>query len=583
MNALHVIESLGRGGAEQALVNLLPTLARRGHRCEVAALWGPYPLAEPLERAGIVVHRLDLVHRWSLWQGVPRLAAVCRRGRYDVVHAHLFFSGLYTSLIRPVAPRFRLVVTFHNLGYDSYPATTAWRKVRRQLDGWLMRHAVDGWTAVSEATARHHERHLKLSGVTVIPVAVDLGALRPVLTADGAPNRLAAYGVGWEEFALLVPGRFVLEKGHRFLLRALELLREQNLKPKVLCFGDGPLRSDVEAERAKRGLEDQVVLHRSLPNAELLALVRSAHAVVMPSTNEGLPISALEAMALERPLVATRVGGLQTLIEDDVSGLLVPPADPEALAAGIARLMADPALRERLGRAARQRIETEFSTEAVAARWEAYYETLLANSGSPRARRARLAYLAAEIPRRLVRVSLCRFYDVSRWHVASDANKPYVLDVIAYLEARRPPRVVEIGCGFCDILSHLHAPVRFGYDANANVIRAARLYTRLKGARVALRQLDLLRDGVPDVAADAWILVNWLHEFEPERVTQRVRQVFARLERGAVMLFDTVPSPPYRYAHDARAITEGLPCRLEAISHEPGSGRTVWVVERTGP
>ena len=83
-------------------------------------------------------------------------------------------------------------------------------------------------------------------------------------------------------------------------------------------------------------------------------------------------------MALERPLVASRVGGLQLLIEDNVSGLLVPPGDPAALAEGIAKLMGEPALRERLGREARRRIEAGYSTEAVAERWETYYHELLA-------------------------------------------------------------------------------------------------------------------------------------------------------------------------------------------------------------
>lgn len=190
-------------------------------------------------------------------------------------------------------------------------------------------------------------------------------------------------------------------------------------------------------------------------------------------------------------------------------------------------------------------------------------------------------YLAVEIPRRLLRHALCTVYDVSRWHVASSANKPYVLDVIAYLEARRPLRVVEIGCGFCDILSHLQAPVRLGYDANPKVVRAARVYTNLKGARLKLQQNDCMSEGLPPANADAWILVNWLHEFEPELVRHRLQELFQRLELGQVMVFDTVPSPPYRYGHEAQAITAGWPCRLEVISREPAAGRTVWAVERT--
>ena len=200
-------------------------------------------------------------------------------------------------------------------------------------------------------------------------------------------------------------------------------------------------------------------------------------------------------------------------------------------------------------------------------------------SASASSTSGRLAYLTREIPRRAVRASLCRLFDVRPWHIASGVNKPYVHDILAYLKARQPRRVVEVGCGFCDILSHLHAPVRLGFDANANVLRAARLYTRLKGAAVSLQQHDLIQDGVPAVDAEAWILVNWLHEFAPDPVARRLREVFAQLPPAGVMIFDTVLAPPYRYAHDARAIMTGLPCRCEAISRGP-DGRVVWAAER---
>jgi glycosyltransferase involved in cell wall biosynthesis len=343
----------------------------------VAALWPPYHLAGQLEQAGIVVHRLDVSHRWNILQGTARLASLFRRGRYDVVHAHLFYAGIYTALSRPFVSKPRRVVLFHNLAYNTYPATTVWRTVRKQLDGWLMRRGMDGWMAVSPTTAQHYTYHLGVKAITVIPVSVDLSALRPVVNGGAHPNRLTGYGVAPEDFTMILPARFVSEKGHRFLVEALSLLRDQGLYPKALLFGDGPLVPEVAAAVEQRGLRDQVIMRRAVPNAELLPLVRDAQMVVMPSMNEGLPIVALEALALARPLLASRVGGLSSLVEDGVSGLLVPPADPQALADGIARLMTDPMLRERLGRAGRQRVEACYSADAVAGQWETYYKEVL--------------------------------------------------------------------------------------------------------------------------------------------------------------------------------------------------------------
>ena len=98
MKILTVIESLGCGGAEQALVNLLPVLKSRGHQCEVVALWPPYDIAPMLERYGISLHPLDIKGRWNLPQAVVRLAQAVRQVQPDVVHAHLFFASLYSAL-----------------------------------------------------------------------------------------------------------------------------------------------------------------------------------------------------------------------------------------------------------------------------------------------------------------------------------------------------------------------------------------------------------------------------------------------------------------------------------------------------
>ncbi len=135
MKILTVIESLGRGGAEQALVNLLPVLKARCHQCDVVALWPPYDVAPVLERYGIALHRLNIEGRWNLPQAVPRLARTVRQVKPDVVHAHLFFASLYSALTRPLAPGPVRVVTFHNLAYDSYPADTVWKRARKRLDG----------------------------------------------------------------------------------------------------------------------------------------------------------------------------------------------------------------------------------------------------------------------------------------------------------------------------------------------------------------------------------------------------------------------------------------------------------------
>src|SRR5205807_1797296 len=121
----------------------LPQLRRLGHHCEVAALWPPYDLAEALEQQGIVVHRLDLPHRWHVASALGKLEQLCRRHRFEIMHAHLFFAGIYTAMSKAFLPQPRRAVSFHNLAYESYPANTPWKRARKSLDSALLRTCID--------------------------------------------------------------------------------------------------------------------------------------------------------------------------------------------------------------------------------------------------------------------------------------------------------------------------------------------------------------------------------------------------------------------------------------------------------
>ena len=381
MRILQVIESLGRGGAEQALVNILPTLQRRGHTCEVAALWPAYDLADTLESLGIVVHRLNINYRWNLFQGITTIRNLYRQEHYDIIHAHLFFATFYVAMSRmlnPAAPH--RIATFHNLAYDSYPAVTPWRKIRKVIDSSLMRNCMDGWTAVSHATAKHYSKHLGISDITVIPNSfpINFCSIPRKLNRD---ILLSEYGIKSKDFVFIMPGRFVPEKGHRYLFEALKLLHGMRKFPKVLIFGEGPLKHEISQELGQTKLHDQVSICSAVPHERLLAIIQCVDALVMASTHEGFPLVPVEAMALSKPVLATRVGGLTDLIEDGISGLLVAPADPVELAHGLSRIMDDSALRTKLSKVGRQRIEANFSSDAVANMWEEYYCKLIESGG----------------------------------------------------------------------------------------------------------------------------------------------------------------------------------------------------------
>jgi glycosyltransferase involved in cell wall biosynthesis len=156
------------------------------------------------------------------------------------------------------------------------------------------------------------------------------------------------------------------------LIRALAVAVRSCPTIRLEVAGDGPSMPEVQGLISELGLQEQVRLLGQV--REIPELLTRAGIFVLPSQTEGISLTVLEAMASGLPVVATRVGGNPEVVEEDVTGLLVPPADSEALAAALVRLWNDPAERMRFGRAGRLRVEEHFDVRGMVARYERLYE-----------------------------------------------------------------------------------------------------------------------------------------------------------------------------------------------------------------
>ncbi len=168
---------------------------------------------------------------------------------------------------------------------------------------------------------------------------------------------------------VLCPAALIPRKGHIYLLHAVARLKARGLRLKLWLAGDGELRDQLASAVESLELVEDVCFLGQLSQRELLEIYIASKVdlVVLPSLHEGIPVALMEAMSLGIPAVATEVGGIPELLGGE-AGLLVPPKDPEALAKAIARLATDPDLRRTLGQRGRERVEKEFSVEAVARR-----------------------------------------------------------------------------------------------------------------------------------------------------------------------------------------------------------------------
>jgi glycosyltransferase involved in cell wall biosynthesis len=201
----------------------------------------------------------------------------------------------------------------------------------------------------------------------------DIGGKSFVLhLAVRTPDGVIPPAVGLAAKRLLCPANMIPVKGHKYLLRAMVILKERGVGCELLLAGDGPLRKDLEKMVHSLGVSGTVRFVGRLPHDEVLSLYRSGEigAVVLPSVDlgagvhEGIPVSLVEAMAHGVPVISTETGGIPELLAGGC-GVLVPPANQKALAASIERVLSDSELRRTLSVEGRRRVENEYAVEKI--------------------------------------------------------------------------------------------------------------------------------------------------------------------------------------------------------------------------
>jgi glycosyltransferase involved in cell wall biosynthesis len=231
----------------------------------------------------------------------------------------------------------------------------------------MARHVLVNCDAVADRLERVSRGHL--GRIVVIPNGVDLARFAPAPDQKGHGDRVR---IG--TLANLRP-----EKGVEDFVRAAALVRERCPKAHFMIWGEGPLRTDLERLVSALSLEGAVELGGATATPELV--LRGLDIFVLPSLSEACSNALLEAMATRLPVVATCVGGNLSIVEDEVSGLLVPPGDTTALAKAITRLIEEPGSAANLAARGQDRIRAEFSMDRMLARIEALYDQALSGRG----------------------------------------------------------------------------------------------------------------------------------------------------------------------------------------------------------
>ncbi len=368
LSIAQMIETDGPGGAEVVVIELAEELRRRGHRVvAVGPAEGEGWLSGRFEAAGFE-RRAFRVRRALDPQFLVELTRMLRAARVDVVHSHEFTCAVYgTAAARWLGlPH---VISMH--GNERVA-----RALRRRLAlRWAFRHS-DAAVAVSETTRRDMERRIELPGdvLTVVPNGVPI--------REGEPERVRTeLGLRPGELLLLAVGNCYERKGHRVLLAALQrVASDGKQRPlRLVIAGRGREQPRLLALAQDWGIADRVQLLGT--RTDVPDLLAAADVYVMPSYWEGMPLALLEAMLAGKPCIASDVGGIPEVISSPELGLLVPAGDPGALAGAIARLYDEPALRERLGRAAREHALGRYTLPVMTDAYERLYRAARASRG----------------------------------------------------------------------------------------------------------------------------------------------------------------------------------------------------------
>jgi glycosyltransferase involved in cell wall biosynthesis len=357
------------GGAERFALGLATHLPADRFEVWACSTRSSEPAAALQLQAAGVRHLSLGRHRTADIRRMGGLLRLMRAHRFDVVHAHMFGSNVWGTVLGRLA-RVPVVLAHETTwSYEGEP-------VRRWIDGKVIGRLATRFLAVSQLDAH---RMAQLEGVPPDKIVVMPNAYIP---RPGSPDSdlRRDLGLGAETPLLAVVAQLRPQKALSVLLDAFPAIRQAVPETHLVIAGDGECRGELEAQAQRLQIADRV--HFLGRRDDIDAILRAADLAVMSSDYEGMPLVAYECLANGTPLVATAVGGLPEIIQDGRTGLLVAPRDPAALAEAIAGLLGDPDRRAAMSAAGTARRD-ELMIGSVAQQFGDLYEALLAQSGAP--------------------------------------------------------------------------------------------------------------------------------------------------------------------------------------------------------
>lgn len=361
INVLQLSASLAIGGAERMILSLAKELDRASFDVHVCGLHpAEHDFRDAIDDLDVPLHILG-TQRFYDPRTIHALMRYIREHEIDIIHTHVLDADVAGHLAGRLANR-PVITTLHSVPF-SYDRQ---RPVRRWLQRLSVRYLATDLVCVSNAaeTLFINEWNIRSDRIRTIYPAV---SLEPFLSIpDGTHGRAAD-----APFVVTTVGRLVPAKAQHLLIEAAHRVVQQFANVEFIVVGPGQREQELRRLASDLGIADRVTLTGA--RHDIPAILSRTDVFVLSSMWEGLPLSAIEAMAAARPVVLTDVGGCRELVEDGSCGLIVPPGRSEAIADAVLSLLGDEQRRRSLGHAARERVRETFDVQRLATEYETLY------------------------------------------------------------------------------------------------------------------------------------------------------------------------------------------------------------------
>lgn len=367
----HIISGDLWAGAEAQAFTMMAGLNKLPTMDVSAIVMNQGKLVQKLKEVHIPVAVID-EHKYSFLQIVKIAAEIVISRQAEVLHSHRYKENLVAANIKRRGHPVQLVQTVHGVQERLTGIKSLKIAAYGKLNEFISRRYFDRILAVSRDIKEQLTAVYGQAAMCHIANAIDLDR---VTTVKSATEIREGLGIQSDELVVGAVGRMVAIKGFDIFLRVAQVVLQSSPKTKFVLVGDGPESESLKKLCGDLGILEQVVFAGF--RDDILDVMNAMDVFLMTSWHEGIPVALLEAMALEKPTVATAVGGIKEVLENGESGLTASAGDTAALAGHCETLLKSPDDRLAMGRRARLRVETEFSSEQQSQKLYRVYKELV--------------------------------------------------------------------------------------------------------------------------------------------------------------------------------------------------------------